>query len=195
MGACKDRRRAVATGVGVCVLAVLRGTGCGPGALLAMSLMGGAAAVSGEPQRLCGTQGQDFEQRASMIRSGVHTPADVARILGNPQTKLFTNTGEEWSYRYYVPATSLRSGQEKILTVRFRGGKVDDVRYTVSALKAGIDRPFRVSPAQGRAPIQGLSYGRNSSSPCTIAGDTTYVPVQPSRSRKSGVSDEPLVTT
>ncbi|RPI08555.1 MAG: hypothetical protein EHM71_08120 [Zetaproteobacteria bacterium] len=125
----------MATGVGVCVLAVLCGTGCGPGALVAMSLMGGAAAVSGEPQRLYGTQGQDFdEQRVSMIQSGVHTSADVARIFGDPQTKIFTNTGEEWSYRYYVPATSLRSGQEKILIVRFRGGKGDDVRYTVSAL-------------------------------------------------------------
>ena len=44
------------------------------------------------------------------------------------------NAGEEWSYRHYVPSTMLRAGLEKILTVRFRDGKVDDVRYTVSAL-------------------------------------------------------------
>lgn len=108
--------------------------GCA-GVMIAMTLVGGAAAISGEPQRLSGTQGQDFdENRVPLIRSGVHTQADVVGIMGNPQTKVFTNAGEEWSYRHYVPSTTLRAGLEKILTVRFRNGKVDDVRYTVSAL-------------------------------------------------------------
>jgi hypothetical protein len=102
---------------------------------MAVSLIGGAAAVSGEPQRLYGAQGQDFdEHRASLIQSGVHTPSDVTGILGHPQSKVFTALGEEWSYRYYAPPTMLRSGLEKVLTIRFREGKVDDVRYTVSAL-------------------------------------------------------------
>jgi hypothetical protein len=120
----------IAGGVGAVV-----GAGCGAGALVAMTVAGGTAAVSGEPQRLYGTQGQDFdEQRVALIQSGVHTPADVQHILGNPQTKTFSPGGEEWSYRYYVPPTMLRSGVEKVLTVRFRDGKVDDVRYTLSAL-------------------------------------------------------------
>lgn len=129
--ACRSRL----TALGACVLILGGATGCGAGALVAISLAGSAAAASGEPQRLSGTQGQDFdEQRASLIRSGVHTPADVANIMGDPQSKVFTNLGEEWSYRYYVPPTILRNGMEKILTVRFRQGKVDDVRYTVTAL-------------------------------------------------------------
>jgi outer membrane protein assembly factor BamE (lipoprotein component of BamABCDE complex) len=123
------------TTIGACTIVVLFGAGCGAGALMALTVAGSAAAVSGEPQRLSGTQGQDFdEQRVSLIRSGVHTPADVVNIMGNPQTKVFTNIGEEWSYRYFVPSTMLRSGLEKILTVRFREGKVDDVRYTLTAL-------------------------------------------------------------
>jgi len=131
----KARRPVVLARIAVCALAVLCSAGCGAGALVAMTVAGGAAAVSGEPQRLSGTQGRDFdEQRASWIHSGVHTPADVVTILGNPQSKVFTNTEEEWSYRYYVPPTMLRSGLEKILTVRFREGKVADVRYTMSAL-------------------------------------------------------------
>jgi hypothetical protein len=117
-----------------CIVILCCGAGCA-GALMAVSLVGGAAALSGEPQRLSDSQGQDFdEQRASLIRSGVHTPTDVAGILGHPQSKVFTNVGEEWSYRYYAPPTMLRSGFEKILTIRFRDGKVNDVRYTVSAL-------------------------------------------------------------
>jgi len=121
--------------IGACAIVMLVGAGCGAGALVAMTVASGTAAISGEPQRLYGTQGQDFdEQRVSLIRSGVHTPADIVNIMGNPQTKVFTNLGEEWSYRYYVPATMLRSGLEKILTVRFREGKVDDVRYTLTAL-------------------------------------------------------------
>lgn len=128
---CRSRLSAL----GACVLILGGATGCGAGALVAMSLAGSAAAVSGEPQRLYGTQGQDFdEQRASLIRSGVHTPVDVVHIMGDPQSKVFTNLGEEWSYRYYAPPTMLRNGIEKILTVRFRHGKVDDVRYTVTAL-------------------------------------------------------------
>lgn len=131
----RARRPVVLARIGICALAFLCGAGCGAGALMAMTVVGGAAAVSGEPQRLYGTQGTDFdEQRVSLIQSGVHTPGDVVTILGNPQTKVFTSTGEEWSYRYYVPATTIRSGLEKILTVRFREGKVDDVRYTVTAL-------------------------------------------------------------
>ena len=135
MNSRKARPGVMLAKIGVCLFALCVATGCSAGALVALTLAGGAAAVSGEPQRLYGTQGQDFdEQRVSLIQSGVHTPTDVAHILGNPQTKVFTGTGEEWSYRYYVPATTLRSGLEKILTVHFREGKVDDLRYTISAL-------------------------------------------------------------
>jgi len=135
MEARKVRRPVVLARIGACAIVALCEGGCGAGAMVAMTLAGGAAAVSGEPQRLSGTQGQDFdEQRISLIQSGVHTPGDVVTILGNPQSKIFTTTGEEWSYRYYLPPTMLRSGLEKILTVRFREGKVDDVRYTMSAL-------------------------------------------------------------
>lgn len=128
------RGTAALAAVGLCALVALCGTGCA-GALVAMTVAGSAAAMSGEPQRAYGTQGQDFDERCvSLIRTGVDTPADVVSLLGDPQTKIFTHAGEEWSYRYYAPGTMLRSGVEKILTVRFRGGKVDDVRYTLSAL-------------------------------------------------------------
>ncbi len=129
------RRAACAAGIAVLALVLGLTAGCGAGAMLALTLVGGAAAVSGEPQRLSGTQGQDFdEQRVRLIQSGVHTQSDVVGIMGNPQSKVFTNIGEEWSYRFFTPPTMLRTGLEKILTVRFRGGTVDDVRYTVSAL-------------------------------------------------------------
>ena len=128
------RQAACAAGIAALALVLASTAGCA-GAMLALTLVGGAAAVSGEPQRLSTTQGQDFdEQRVPLIRSGVHTQADVVGIMGNPQSKVFTNLGEEWSYRYFLPPTMLRSGLEKILTVRFRDGKVDDVRYTVTAL-------------------------------------------------------------
>ena len=128
-------RAPLAAGIAVLALVLTSTAGCGAGAMLALTLVGGAAAVSGEPQRLSATQGQDFdEQRVPLIRSGVHTQSDVVRIMGNPQSKAFTNLGEEWSYRYFTPPTMLRAGMEKILTVRFRDGKVDDVRYTVAAL-------------------------------------------------------------
>ncbi|MEK6717827.1 MAG: outer membrane protein assembly factor BamE [candidate division NC10 bacterium] len=78
---------------------------------------------------------QDFnEQRIGQIRSGIHTPEDVVNLLGHPQTKVFTRDDEEWAYRYHVPPSLLRSGMEKILTIRFREGKVQEVRYSVSAL-------------------------------------------------------------
>jgi len=129
------RRAACAAGIAVLALVLASTAGCGAGAMLVLTLVGGAAAVSGEPQRLSTTQGTDFdEQRVPLIRSGVHTQSDVVGIMGNPQSKVFTNLGEEWSYRYFAPPTMLRAGLEKILTVRFRDGKVDDVRYTVSAL-------------------------------------------------------------
>jgi outer membrane protein assembly factor BamE (lipoprotein component of BamABCDE complex) len=129
------RRAACAAGIAVLALVLALTAGCGAGAMLVLTLVGGAAAVSGEPQRLSTTQGTDFdEQRVPLIRSGVHTQSDVVGIMGNPQSKVFTNLGEEWSYRYFAPPTMLRAGLEKILTVRFRDGKVDDVRYTVSAL-------------------------------------------------------------
>jgi outer membrane protein assembly factor BamE (lipoprotein component of BamABCDE complex) len=129
------RRAACAAGIAVLALVLALTAGCGAGAMLVLTLVGGAAAVSGEPQRLSSTQGTDFdEQRVPLIRSGVHTQSDVVGIMGNPQSKVFTNLGEEWSYRYFAPPTMLRAGLEKILTVRFRDGKVDDVRYTVSAL-------------------------------------------------------------
>ncbi len=135
MGSRRGSGRALLTAIAACAIVILVGAGCGAVALVAMTVASGTAAVSGEPQRLYGTQGQDFdEQRVSLIRSGIHTPADVINIMGHPQTKVFTSLGEEWSYRYYVPATMLRSGMEKILTVRFREGKVDDVRYTLTAL-------------------------------------------------------------
>ncbi len=122
-------------GVGLLLACLWAAPGCGPAALVVMSMAGGAAAVSGEPQRLYGTQGQDFdEQRMSEIRSGVTTASDVVQLLGNPQTKVFTGDGEEWAYRFYVPPTMLRSGTEKILTIRFREGKVQDLRYSISAL-------------------------------------------------------------
>jgi len=128
-------RAPLAAGIAVLALVLTSTAGCGAGAMLALTLVGGAAAVSGEPQRLSATQGQDFdEQRVPLIRSGVHTQSDVVSIMGNPQSKAFTNLGEEWSYRYFTPPTMLRAGMEKILTVRFRDGKVDDVRYTVAAL-------------------------------------------------------------
>jgi outer membrane protein assembly factor BamE (lipoprotein component of BamABCDE complex) len=128
------RWAARAAGIAVLALVLASTAGCA-GAMLVLTLVGGAAAVSGEPQRLSATQGQDFdEQRVPLIRSGVHTQSDVVGIMGNPQSKVFTNLGEEWSYRYFAPPTMLRAGQEKILTVRFRDGKVDDVRYTVTAL-------------------------------------------------------------
>jgi hypothetical protein len=111
------------------------GTGCGPAALLLMSAAGGAAAVSGEPQRLYNTQGRDFnEEYVSQIHSGVHTPADIVGLFGHPQTKTFTAAGEEWAYRHYIPPSLLRPGSEKLLTVRFREGKVAEVRFSVSAL-------------------------------------------------------------
>jgi outer membrane protein assembly factor BamE (lipoprotein component of BamABCDE complex) len=129
------RRAACAAGIAVLALVLALTAGCGAGAMLVLTLVGGAAAVSGEPQRLSTTQGTDFdEQRVPLIRSGVHTQSDVVGIMGNPQSKVFTNLGEEWSYRYFAPPTMLRAGLEKILTVRFRDGKVDDVRYMVSAL-------------------------------------------------------------
>lgn len=122
-------------GIGLGVLALLPGLGCGPAALLLMTAAGGAAAISGEPQRMYNTQGQDFnEQRIGQIRSGIHTPEDVVNLLGHPQTKVFTRDDEEWAYRYHVPPSLLRSGMEKILTIRFQEGKVQEVRYSVSAL-------------------------------------------------------------
>lgn len=128
---CRSARFACAA---ACTVILCCGAGCA-GALMAVSLVGGAAIMSGETERLSGSHGQDFdEQRASLIQSGLHTQADVAGILGHPQSKVFTNIGEEWSYRYYAPPTMFRSGLEKILTIRFRDGKVNDVRYTVSAL-------------------------------------------------------------
>jgi hypothetical protein len=135
MGTRRTRGVAQLVRIAACAMALFCGAGCGAAAMVAVSLAGGAATASGEPQRLYGTQGQDFDEgRVTLIRSGVHVPADIVNIMGYPQSKLFTNTGEEWSYRYYVPPTVLRSGLEKILTVRFRDGKVDDVRYTMSAL-------------------------------------------------------------
>ncbi len=110
--------------------------GCAaPAAILLVSAAGGAATVTGEPQRLYSAQGADFDDaRIKRIRSGADTPADIIGLLGHPQTKIFTPEGEDWVYRYYVPPTMFRAGVEKVLTIRFRQGKVDDVRYSVSAL-------------------------------------------------------------
>ena len=117
------------------LLILLTVPGCGPAALLLITLGGGAVAVRGEPQRAINIQGQDFdEQRITDLRSKARTPDDVVNLMGNPQTKVFTNGGEEWAYRYYVPPSLFRSGTEKILTIRFQEGKVQDVRYSISAL-------------------------------------------------------------
>lgn len=122
-------------GIGLALLALVPGLGCGPAALLIMTAAGGAAAVSGEPQRLANTQGQDFdEQRVSRLRSGTHTREDVVNLLGQPQTKVFMERDEEWAYRYHVPPSLLRTGTEKVLTIRFRNGTVQEVRYSISAL-------------------------------------------------------------
>jgi outer membrane protein assembly factor BamE (lipoprotein component of BamABCDE complex) len=122
-------------GIGLALLVLLPGLGCGPVGLLLLSLAGGVAAVSGEPQRLANTQGADFdEERIKLIQSGTHTREDVVSIMGNPQTKVFTQNSEEWAYRYQVPPSLLRSGFEKVLTIRFQEGKVQDVRYSLSAL-------------------------------------------------------------
>ncbi len=122
-------------GIGLALLALWPGLGCGPAALLIMTVAGGAAAVSGEPQRLANTQGQDFdEERVTLLRSGTHTREDVVNLLGQPQTKIFMEMGEEWAYRYHVPPSLLRTGMEKVLTIRFRNGTVQEVRYSISAL-------------------------------------------------------------
>lgn len=134
MGSAMRWRRRLA-GVGVMCLSLLPALGCGPAALLFVTAAGGAAAISGEPQRMYNTQGQDFdERRIPLLRSGEHTPADVINLLGHPQTKVFSDGQEEWSYRYHVPPSLLRAGMEKILTIRFRDGRVQEVRYSISAL-------------------------------------------------------------
>jgi len=129
------RWRSGLRGIGLALLALAPGLGCGPAGILILTLVGGAAAVSGEPQRMTSIQGQDFdEQRISQIRSGTHTREDVVNLLGLPQTKVFMETDEEWAYRYRVPPSLLRSGMEKVLTIRFRKGTVQEVRYSISAL-------------------------------------------------------------
>ena len=131
----QSRRRLLLGAMALVLASGLPGLGCGPAALLLMSAAGGAAAVSGEPQRIINTQGHDFdEQRINLIQSGTHTPQDVVSLLGHPQMKTFTQAGEEWAYRYHVPPSLLRSGIEKVLMIRFQDGKVREVRYTVSAL-------------------------------------------------------------
>ncbi len=122
-------------GMGLALLTLLPLLGCGPVGLLLLSLAGGAAAVSGEPQRMVNTQGQDFDEgKIALLKSGTRTREDVVQILGNPQTKVFTPDSEEWAYRYHVPPSLLRAGFEKVLTIRFQDGKVQEVRYSVSAL-------------------------------------------------------------
>lgn len=122
-------------GIGLALLILLPGLGCGPAALLLVTAAGGAAAVSGEPQRMVNTEGQDFdEQRIRLIQSGTHTQEDVVNLFGHPQTKVFTQNDEEWAYRYHVPPSLLRAGVDKVPTIRFRDGKVQEVRYSVSAL-------------------------------------------------------------
>jgi len=135
MSRVRTRRRLLLGAMALVLASGLPGLGCGPAALLLVSVAGGAAAVSGEPQRIINTQGHDFdEQRINLIQSGTHTPQDVVSLLGHPQMKTFTQAGEEWAYRYHVPPSLLRSGIEKVLMIRFQDGKVREVRYTVSAL-------------------------------------------------------------
>lgn len=114
------------------VLSLLTGPGCG---VLALSAAGGAIALTGEPQRLIGTEGREFDaNRIALIEIGKHTPLDVESIMGLPQAKHFTAATEEWSYRYRVPASSLREGREQVLTVIFEKGLVREMKFTVSAL-------------------------------------------------------------
>jgi hypothetical protein len=81
--------------VGLLALVLGSTAGCA-GVMFAMTLVGGAAAISGEPQHLSGAQGQNFDKnRVPLLRSGVHTQADVVSIMGNLQTKVFTNAGGE----------------------------------------------------------------------------------------------------
>ena len=135
MSRAHSRRRLLLAVMALALVSGLAGLGCGAAAILLMSAAGGAAAVSGEPQRIYNTQGHDFdEQRIHLIQSGTHTTQDVVNLLGHPQMKTFTPVGEEWSYRYHVPPSLLRSGTEKVLMIRFQEGKVQEVRYTVSAL-------------------------------------------------------------
>ena len=135
MSAVQTSRRLLVGAIALALVSGLPSLGCGPAALLLVTAAGGAAAVSGEPQRMYNTQGQDFdEQRIRLIQSGTHTPQDVVSLLGHPQMKTFTQAGEEWAYRYHVPPSLLRSGIEKVLMIRFREGKVQEVRYSVSAL-------------------------------------------------------------
>ena len=122
-------------GIGLALLILLTGLGCEPAAFWLVTAGGGAAAASGEPQRMVNTEGQDFdEQRIRLIQSGTHTQEDIVHLFGYPQTKVFTQTDEEWAYRYHVPPSLLRAGFDKVLTIRFRDGKVQEVRYSVSAL-------------------------------------------------------------
>ncbi len=80
-------------------------------------------------------EGQDpDEQRIPLIQSGTHTQEDVVNLFGYPQTKVFTQNDEESAYPYHVPPSLLRAGVEKVLTIRFRDGKVQEVRYSISAL-------------------------------------------------------------
>jgi len=135
MSGVRTRRRLLLGGMALVLVSGLPGLGCAPAVLLLVSAAGGAAAVSGEPQRMYNTQGQDFdERRVNLIQSGTHTPEDVVILLGHPQTKTFTQAGEEWAYRYHVPPSLLRSGIEKVLMIRFRDGKVQELRYSISAL-------------------------------------------------------------
>jgi hypothetical protein len=128
------RRHGLAA-IGLALVILLPGLGCGPAAVLLVTAAGGAAAVSGEPQRMANIEGQDFdEQRIHLIQSGSHTQEDVVNLFGYPQTKVFTQNDEEWAYRYHVPPSLLRAGVEKVLTIRFRDGRVRDVRYSISAL-------------------------------------------------------------
>lgn len=113
-------------------LSLLAGPGC---EVLALSAAGGAIALTGEPQRLIGTEGREFDaNRIALIEIGKHTPLDVQSIMGLPQAKHFTAATEEWSYRYRVPASSLREGREQILTIIFEKGLVREMKFTVSAL-------------------------------------------------------------
>ena len=128
-------RRHGLAGFGLALVILLPGLGYGPAALLLVTAAGGAAAVSGEPQRMANIEGRDLdEQRIPLIQSGTHTQEDVMNLFGYPQTKVFTQNDEEWAYPYHVPPSLLREGVEKVLTIRFRDGKVQEVRYSISAL-------------------------------------------------------------
>lgn len=122
-------------GIGLTLAIVTLALGIGPIALLLVTALGWAAAVSGEPRPMANSEGQSFgEQRIPLIQSGAHTQIDVVNVFGYPQTKTFTQNDEDWAYRSRLSPSRLRASLGKALTTDFRDGKVEEVHYSISAL-------------------------------------------------------------